>query len=175
MVHHGTKIIAGIALLTLVIAAGWFFGFRYIIMVNEERLTAERIAFEESMQQKEALTTLIALLDETKGDREALGALILTEDRIIDFLSLVEGLADQTGTEIQTSGLAEVAVDETFAALDMGISAKGSFSAVMRVLQLLENLPYHARVAGVKLIGGGGETDIWTLTVQLLVSKNVTI
>jgi hypothetical protein len=175
MVHHGTKIIAAIALLTFMIAAGGFFGFRYLIMVNEERLTNERIAFEESIQQKEALTTLTALLGETEADRGALADLVLTEDRIIDFLSLIEGLADQTGTEIQTSGLAEVAVDERFAALTIGISAKGSFGAVMQVLKLLENLPYHTHVTGVKLIGGGGETDIWTLTVQLLVSKYVTI
>lgn len=139
--------------------------------VYEERLAARalRIATE-----KEA-KSLGRLADETAADRAELSGFILTEDTVVDFLSIIGALGRAKGVTTETRSLAVEAIEEsdTFEYLTLEVGVLGSFSSVIEMLSLFETLPYQVQVrsAFVDRASDEQDTTLWRGSYRLYVTK----
>ncbi len=175
MITSETKIfgiLAGVMCLLALCALGgmlYFIEQKDTAYVEALEARAMRIGTEKEMESFDALVA------ETAHDREELAQYMLTEDSIVDFLSLIGGLAQAQGVAAETRSLAVEAIpdDAIFEYLTLQVEVTGSFTAVTEMLPLLESLPYqvHVRAVTVEHPGGTAEGDLWRGSYHLYVTK----
>ena len=116
-----------------------------------------------------------ALLAETAADRKELARSMLTEDTVVDFLSLVGTLARAQGVVAETRSLAVESIEgnETFEYLTLTMDVTGAFSPVMETLVLLESLPYQINIRTTTVERADAQTGdgLWQGRYRLYVTK----
>jgi hypothetical protein len=152
MVTKKTKIVG--------FASALFFGITCLVLLgmgryiqtkgNELLQQSKEIANHEARTQK--YNELEKLVEDTKENREELSTYVLTEDKTIDFLSIIEKIAVEQGVELVTDSLKVVEQDELFDTLVISFSVLGPKERAYTMLQIFETLPYHAFVSGISFV-----------------------
>lgn len=170
-IHPQTRIIAAIALGGCVAAMAVYVVGLMTISSMQQTLaeTQQQLA---SVQATEQQTTRLArTLSATEATRAELRGYLIRDDEVVVFLSRLEQLGAAQGATVQTERLAVVPRDGLVEALDITITATGSYGAVTRVLDMLETLPYKSYVVGTAIqqsVGAG-----WEGTFDIIVFKQL--
>ena len=109
------------------------------------------------------------LIRDTEGDREKLNSYFVSNEGIVDFLEVIEGLEQYTGAEvsIKTVGVNDPGEFENIEQLELNLTAEGSWEAVYHFFVLIESLPYRIDLNRVqfnsvgKSVSEEGTVDKW--------------
>jgi len=168
MVHRNTKVIAAISAL-LFIASAAALGVFSLMLVKQKALYAERsLERAQERARQESVQALLQTLDDTKDARESLSTRILREEDVIDLLSLVEALGRENAAPVETDSLTVEPLDDMFETLVVHLNVTGSYASVLRMLTLLEALPYQATISAAHL---SAEGDGWGGELELRITK----
>ena len=121
----------------------------------EERVTvvANRYAEEKKFSE------LNQLIEDTANDRDELGLYILSEKDTISFLAEVEKIGVEQGVVLETNSLNKIENKDKVDELEVSFSVAGDESLVMRMLDILESLPYESRLTSM-VLNRGEVTDM---------------
>ncbi len=159
------------------IAAGTFFFLTLCLFVAASvyvyvqgttlRTKAQLVA--DHAAQRQAQAQLNQALTDSADERAALGAYVLTEAEVIDFLAQVESDADRLGVTLATDSL-KPTTGKSFDTLLVQFSITGDESSVHAMIQALETLPYPSAITRLSLTAGGAEGVETTGSVDVVVS-----
>lgn len=151
MITRKTKVFGISSLLLFIVAAtGLFLMWQYIVEKGNE-LSHQTTEVAQFQAREQAYRELEDLVDQTQGARQELQSYILTEEKTIDFLALIEAIALEQGVELTTNSLKVVEEKGLFDTLVVSYSINGMDERVSAILRLFETLPYHVFVSNVSL------------------------
>jgi hypothetical protein len=135
-----TAILAALALLASLLAYG---GLWYLL--ESKRVTVETRATQRasSSSRQLELATLKATLVDTAEDRARLREIIVADDRLTEFLALVEGGARAQGLVAETRSVDIVDPQGPFEELRVVLEADGSYDSLRDLILLFETMPFH--------------------------------
>jgi|GEM_PF-2798846 len=169
----GISLIA--ATLAFVVAGGIFFYFyRTIGSVNAHigELTAQ---VTQNSKKEEQLRSLKALFADTASQRGAVDTYFIGQDGVVPFLERLETLGKETGVDLEVSSVSVEKSDAPQAVLEkvpLTLSIAGSFTAVMRFINLLEKIPIPGELTLARLDRAeSGKTFIWKASITGSFSK----
>lgn len=173
MIHKNTKFFALVILLVLVAAIIAYVGMVYLIETHQANLSERREAQAQAEARRSALSALVRTVENSKQEREELNARIVTEAQVIDLLSLIETIGKEQGIILTTQSLSSGPLSGSFELLTIRLSAEGDYDGIMRVIRMLEALPYQSTIQSVTLnIIESEEGDVgWKGTLNLSVTK----
>ena len=171
MFHINTKIIAALGGVLLIVSVGACVLFFY--RVTEQRVLLQNKVSERAVAKarQSSLTELTKTLEDTKVARESLISRILSENGVVDFLTLIESIEKEQGVEIKTDSLTVEPISEVFEKLVVNISVTGSYTSVVHVLKLLEHLPYQSSLRKVSIGREDRSANVWKGMFELSVTK----
>jgi hypothetical protein len=172
MMHQRTKIVAGVSIGMCVVAVTLFFGALYMLSQKKVALTelASQIAMTKARENE--LTALARIVESTRTERAELHTRILTEEGVIDFLSLIETLAKEQGVALVTDTLTVGEMSPQFESLNVKLSLSGSYEKVLHVLEMFETLPYQASVVRTSFSNSEPKQGSgWQADIELEVTK----
>ncbi|GEM_PF-822232 len=151
MIIKKTKVIGLISIVLFsVTCAGVVFAWDYI-HTEGEKLEAEITAVANFLAREETYEDVTSLVTDTSDERQELLAYVLTEEKTIDFLAEVEQIAIDQGIALTTDTLQVTPGTGLFDTLTVSFSVEGPEVYVIRMLQILETLPYYSSVVRVVL------------------------
>lgn len=176
MIQQKTKIVALVSGILIVLSSAAFFGFLYLVSKHEQTLQDELRAAAEAESRSNALDALIEVTEKTAEERKALAEVILKEENIIEFLSLIETVAREQGVTVKTNSLTPIPLSSDFDTLEIGFELKGDYATVLHVIRLLEMVPYQSTLTRVLLANlsdaeNSVDSDVWQATVSMTVTK----
>lgn len=145
-----------------VLAAGVF---AYVFRDNADELVnaVELVATKEAEEQGKIRVSNLFL--ESQEERRELKQFVLTEDRLIDFVSEIEMIAGQQQVVFETKRIDDISKKgEKFGEYLLDVEFAGEQIAVRKMIEIFENLPYHGSVQAVTLMEQGGE---WRALITL--------
>ncbi len=168
--HRRTKIIASVAGILCGLSVLLLLGFEYTLSGKKAALLSEQEKIWVAKQKATRLSSLEKLAAETVTERESLKEFILTDEEVVDFLSLIETIAKEQGVSIKTGSLEVVPQSDLFEELKMTLVVEGYRAGVVHALRLFEALPYRVSVESVALVRSEG-MEAWQGTFDLRVTK----
>lgn len=173
MMTKHTKIVSGIALVFFLGSLVLFWGDLYMIVTSEARLQEERKEDVQKQNDEREFKSLIELADRTRAEREEMSSLILADEDVISFLTLIENIGSEQGVGLKTASLNVSAIDTLLEELSINVTIDGSYNSVMHTLKLFENLPYQSRISKmtVSQASADGGTGGWSITFTVHVTK----
>lgn len=170
MVYKSTHIIALIGCLFFVGSLVVCVLFFQHVEQKKTILTELRTAYAQVEQNRGMLATLVQTLDDTKDERLSLLTRVLTEERIITFLSLIESVGREQQVALKTNSIAIQPINNTFETVVVSVTVKGSYDALLKTLTLFENIPYQSTVRNVQF-RHVEDTDEWEAQYDIYVTK----
>jgi hypothetical protein len=116
------------------------------------------------------------LASSTAADRSRLSSFFISPDDIVSFITLLESLGTQAGNKVSITSIdadnMTNAAPGTVGHAHARIDTRGSWTQVMTVLSLAENLPYISTLNHVRLNANdvGGKQAYWSLSFDVQVS-----
>ena len=150
---HIPLLILAIVILLIVIS---LYGYMYqttIASVDRAGTAIDFVASEQGNSSK--AKTLTNLASSTLANRNALSTFFVSSDDIVSFITTIEALGPQSGsilniTSIDADHLTN-AQPGTIGSAHAHIDAHGSWSSVMRLIDLAEQMPYVVSISHVRL------------------------
>jgi hypothetical protein len=174
MVRNNTKIFAGISITICMVCVFVSAGFLYVITKQKTHYTEMSTESARIKANQSSLDELIHTLDETTDARATLATSILTEEKVIDFLALIESIGTEQGVALTTNSLTIEPIDTTFETVVITVGVKGQYAAILHVLKLLEQIPYSSSVRNVQMQSADIEhADKWEGVFEMRVIKFV--
>lgn len=170
MIYKSTHIIALIGGLFFVGALAVFvIFFRYVeqqkVSFQEIRTTLDKVE-----KNRDALSALVQTLENTKDARASLSNRVLTDESVVDFLTLIETLGREQGVSLTTDAITVLPINSAFETIVMNVSAVGTYTRLIDTLTLFENLPYQVSIANVHFTQIEGN-DTWKTQYDIQVTK----
>lgn len=161
-----TQVIACIALALLIISGTAFLYVSHEVTRIGAELTRQVQLMANQYAQEQMLAELTQLVEDTATDRGQLEQYLLSETDTITFLADIERIGVQQGVELKTNSLA-VSEEDGTSILTAAFSITGPQSLVLRMLTILENLPYESKLTKLDLTHGPLSELNVTLTLTL--------
>lgn len=169
-------------LLSIAAWVGVVFLYQTIQIKESERNARHREIAETSRQENDA-TRLKALMSETKAGRAALDQFTAVD--ILSAVKTIEGVGKPAGVSIRIENAipGDTTKSGELRSITFVISAEGTFSEMIRTIQLFEAVPLPASIEQVDLSQQSGESDgknasqqVWHVNVRLklLTSTRIT-
>ncbi len=121
--------------------------------------------FENEDNRKQGEQGLIKVYNSTKETRSKLNSFLVHEDKIVDFIEMVEKIGLDSDTKLELSS-----INNVDGVIKANISAKGLWSNNMTALYLIENLPININIKNVRM-NSLDESDkkghIWELSSSI--------
>jgi len=149
-------------LLSLVLLGLFIFGVFYIR--RESQATAALLSTVSKGEGRDTVAQSIRTIQNSSmNEVEALQALVLTDEKLVGFIELIEDLGQGMGLEITITSVSVDKADETKNStkptkVHVMIETDGSWSASNGFIYALENLPSHDTIDSVTLSKG---TEKW--------------
>ncbi len=154
--------------LSVILVVGYIFVFGQIMDKNKNVSSMLNDA-EVQNSVNNGQQSLQDILANTKDDRDKIGAIVLSDDKVVNFIEAVEALGDVTHTHVTTSS---VNVNEGGAAntglLTMQVTVGGAWQNIMQFTSLIENMPYKISINAmdVKVGNANADTSVDTTTTK---------
>lgn len=120
---------------------------------------------------EQATRSLRQLILDTEEERAALGAYALEQGSAATLIELLERDARAAGIAFEIGGVSVDPKDGPFDVLKVSMRGQGSFTAVMRLLSLIETIPYASTVDSAALERESGGRWSGTFTIGVLMRK----
>lgn len=153
----------------------------YAIGVSLDRALTAREAVKNEQIYKNQKQNLTKLYTDTTHDRASLSSFFVADDQKVAFIEKIESFGTATQAKVALSGIVadDLATSPvgTLGRISVRVDATGSWSSVMRVLNMAETLPYKSSVSGVRVDVAGPSEDTkdpkreWRLTFMLDVAS----
>lgn len=139
----------------------------YLIGQKLELAAAQHTARAQSLARHIELSMIEKTVNETASERARLADFVVTDDRITEFLALVEGAVRSQGLTASTRAVEIKPGDQRFESLKLTIAASGLYDALKRLIVLLETMPFQIAIESVRLDRGAAEqwTGVFTFSV----------
>ena len=171
MTIKNTYIIGIVAVIYVLVAAACLAWVLHAVSISGALLTERISVIETNSVREKANKDLTALLESTKQEREVIDGYLLTEDKTSSFLTDMEYIAHSQGVTLTTNSLevvkplkkavatssasttapVDVQFNPLFQQLAVSFAVEGSEMGVKKMLQVIENLPYHSQVTAFSL------------------------
>ena len=153
-----------ISLLCVIIVS---YGYYYIYnMAIIQAGNHQNIVSEIKNEDSRSLNTqnLLKVYNATKESRDKLSSYFVNKDKIVNFIEMVEGVGDNSNTELELSSISN---DENI--IRAKIQVKGSWSGVMTALIMIENLPLSMSINNVRLDSSGdlSKNHGWNMNLDI--------
>ena len=168
MIHFHSRIVLAVSIALLLSSLSALGIFLHRLEVGKAAYRSMRTAEAEETARHTALASLVSTFEKTAAARATLGSHILTEDGVINLLSLIETLGRESQVLLSTDELKVEPVNAQFERLVATVSAEGSYASVIRVLELLEQLPYQATIETVNVTQ---DADTWHGVFEIHILK----
>lgn len=158
------KIVAFLAILNLIVFGACFYLFANIKNIDKA-VSARLTQTESAVKKDESLRSIKNLMNDTKKEREQIAGFFVQPNGTVDFIEAVESLGGMTGVKIEIDSVGVEALKNKTASsaesFRLSLKTEGSWSNTMRLLSLLENMPYKISFEKVNLgkISGGSGTN----------------
>lgn len=140
-------------------------GYLYVydsVIVNGQKKAVLIREIEIDFDNKKNEQFLLEVNKATEEDRAKLVNYFISEDRILDFITSVEGIEKISSTTVVLSSLFN---DKTNNHIKVSIDIKGGWSNVKRALALTENLPYSINIDNINL--NSDNTGKWNMILSV--------
>lgn len=192
-IGHKHYILLIMSILAFIVSVTAYF-IMYKNIVKQGSVTSKahaELQYQNEMKKHEE--DLVQLYNNSEKDRQNINSIIISEDKIVDFIEAVENIGKQSGVEITISSINKENKDSKDAKLknfNIGntitarVDAKGSFASIMKSLVLLENMPYQVYLNNILITTdatdsvGNGDINVpikkktstnnkWSLSLQV--------
>jgi Tfp pilus assembly protein PilO len=172
MTHKSTKIIAGVSAVIFCVCMSMIVVALFLVTKQKHEYLDSLKKRNEEEARMESNKRLLESLEQTKSERALLATQILQDADVIGLLSLIGTLGKEQGVVLTTSSLNVEKIDQKFETLVVNLEATGSYTAVTKMLSLLEHIPYQASVSSVQLERTGeGEEGKWKGVFTVRITK----
>lgn len=145
-----------------VVVSGLGYWYVYASIINNAQRNSMVIKeIERNKENKKNEEKLLEMGKATEGYRTKLSTYIISEDKIIDFITSIENIEKITQSEVTISSISK---DDIQDHVRLHVDIKGSWINVNRALIMLENLPYSITVDYANFAQNSGK---WTLSINL--------
>ena len=154
--NHRHYILLFIAIATTLVSIAGYFFFYQAIIYQAEKSSQSSVNTAQEDEKRQYEKNLKSIYEKSSADRSRLGSFVIYQEKIVDFIESVEKIGDDTNTaltlsSVNTDGFS-VDPKEPIGHLKAHIESKGSWANVMRVLALIENMPYSMTVNNVRIM-----------------------
>ena len=127
----------------LIISVGLFI-YSFNVIKSSANKTGEGLTKIDQVNQKNLeLNTIKKTIIATEEDRNKLAAYFVSDKSIVGFLEYIESLGETTNTEASIEAV-DIGVETN--TLIVSVKTIGTFSSVMRYVDLVENMPYRIEI-----------------------------
>lgn len=170
--QKSTHITALVGVLFFIASVCVYSLFLYMDYKHKEKLSEVRVRYFEIEKHKDVYTDLLNRLDKTSDERKSLTSRILTDEGVVDFLTLIESVGREQGVQLKTNTISVKPINAQFETVVVNVSVEGKYTALMKVLNLFEQLPYQSSLSGILFTGiGDGNTETWKSVYDIQVTK----
>lgn len=143
-------IVSTVTLISMSVVYG---GAWYLVSLREATFRAQAEEQAHKAAHAHEASRLLALFAETEDARTALHTYMLADDGVVNFLSSVERMGRTLGLSVVTKAATVEKGDaaSSFETLAVTLEIEGSYTRVMRMIQVIEKLPYQVAVRSVLL------------------------
>ncbi len=152
------------SLLFLALACCAFFFIYRKVQSNNETSAQAQASWQAEADKRGELKSLDKSLKEVADERAMLDTHFIQGSDVVPFLDMVEKLGPEVGATAEVSSV-EVAKDKS--GLDVSIRAEGTFVAVYKFLNILENAPYEISFSSVDFEGSSVDAGGWSLALKI--------
>lgn len=158
---------------TLVVGALYVYMYHATsVSIKRAGLARDIVATEQNDQaQAKKLAVLAA---DTSFDRAVLPNFFIPADDVVSFITSLEALGPQSGTKINLTGIDSDSLNGaavgTVGRAHAHIDASGSWSSIMKLLDLSEHMPYAATISHVRLSVGTPDEKkqiLWSIAFDI--------
>lgn len=156
--------------LIVLVLAGVLFLVWYIDRIGGELVALEEEVMIQTIREQQA-DAVGNFLEDIANEENTVASFFVHKDNVLHAIQTLESLGTAIGEPVS---LAQVEVidqtPQTPGVLSVRLSSAGSWSAMMRLLSLLEHLPFHAEISQAALGTGSGtsaEPARWSLQVLI--------
>lgn len=132
-----------LALLTMAVFSVSFIFFFSLIRSKNDAISALTASIADETKKADEIELLKKTIASTEADSTALGSHFVSQEHVIDFLSVLDGYGKNAGTVF---ALDSVTASPDGKALDVSLHAAGNFADVYQILKMLENAPYYLTI-----------------------------
>ncbi len=144
--------------------AGYFLIYNQTIFQAEHYVNANK-ELENENTKKQNDQDLVKIYDNSKDDRTKVSSFLVKEDKIVNFIEMVEKVGNDSHIDLELSSISN---DD--AKVKAQVNAKGSWSGILTALTMIENLPVSSTISNVKMNVAGspvkGARD-WSLSLDI--------
>lgn len=116
------------------------------------------------------ITTAKTVFSQIASDEAAVKNYFVPETGIVSFIDVLEGRGRLLGTEVKVLSVS-AGGDSAHPTLELALSVKGSFDAVMRTVGSIEYAPYAISISS--LLVGKDVKDTWLANLKMRVASTV--
>lgn len=173
MILRSTKIIFFFSLIFFLISIITCTAFVYNVYTEKQAYIEKRNKLLEIEDKSEKLVAFTNTFEHTVNERAYLETRILDDQKVIDFLEMLEMLEQEQEVTMTTSSLNVQKIDATFDTLTTHITIEGQNESVLNVIKILETLPYQSSVERVQFTKkeDGDGAYWWTAELDLRITK----
>jgi len=171
MLQKTTKIIAIIGAIFCIVSMVVFIIFFYVVEKQKVQFVEQEIERAQVQANKESLSSLVTILENTQEARASLRTRIIEEDNVIDLLAQIESIGKEQNVELVTNSLTVTPLDDVFETLVIQISVEGPYESIIQVLKLLEYLPYQSSITSAQIVRILNTQNKWDGTYVVHVTK----
>lgn len=158
---------------TVCVASIVVYGFMLREVTQQRTKLSETQALSVKIErQKQSYQSLLTQLADSKDARALLKSRILTDEGVIDFLSLIENAGREHQVVLKTNTITTQPINNTFETVVINVSVEGAYAPLVRLLTLFEQLPYQAGLHNVVFMHSSeGKEDVWKSTYDIHITK----
>lgn len=151
---NAIKNIVFLTILNLIIFGASFYLFVRIKSVDKN-VSTRLIQIESAADTEESLRSIKNLMNDTKKEREQIAGFFVQPNGTVDFIETVESLGRIAGVKLETESVGVEALKNKTASstelFRLSLRTEGSWGDTMRLLSLLDNMPYKISFESVEL------------------------
>lgn len=139
-----------VSIVSTLLATGFLlFGFNFINKKNKQAVELS-LSIQEKVNQDANLTQFKKVINETKATHAELSSYIADQDRIDQIVTYLEAKGDSVNVPIQIQSVDVSTTKQN--AIVLFFDGEGSFSNVINLIWIMENLPYSTEINDISLV-----------------------
>jgi predicted O-linked N-acetylglucosamine transferase (SPINDLY family) len=147
MNKNRTTFILSLSIIVMILSLGTLVFFFKIIINKNQHTSATLVALANKMERKNNIDSLTKKISEVELTQQTINGYFVDSTKIDSFIDYLEKLGASASTEVKVQNFdTPTAKNQTNKTLMVTISSTGTFTNVMRTLELLENAPYKIHI-----------------------------
>lgn len=163
MGNKKTKTVFIFSVISMVIAGGLFFmAFYFTKKINKEA-SALGLELAQRVSERENISQFKKIIKDTEEKHSQVDSFIVDSDNIDKFVGALEAEGDKLGLAVDINGV-NISISNQ-QRLVVIFDATGSFESIMKLVWVIENMPYGIDIKNANI--QVGELGAWTLNANL--------